>query len=67
MRAIIISFVPVMLLVSCSGLVPDVSRIVDDMTDTAVRVDLAKEIVELNDTDIEVTVKVTSKDHPQVR
>lgn len=58
----LIQVVFLLCLTSCAGMMPDIAKIVDDMTDTAVRVDLAKEITELKDTDVHVRVDIISKD-----
>jgi len=58
------SFGLCLLLSACSAIMPDVTQIIDDMTDTAIRIDIAKEAL-MQDTDIYCEVKVIQKDEPK--
>ncbi len=49
-------------LTGCASMMPDVAKIVDDMTDTSIRIDVSKEVCDMKDADVECTVRITQKD-----
>lgn len=53
-----------LVLTGCASMMPEVSKIVDDMTDTSIRIDVSKEVCDMKDADVECLVKITQKDHP---
>jgi hypothetical protein len=53
------------LLSSCSGMMPDVVKMVHDIEDTAIVVEVNRDAIQ-QDTDVEISVSVINKDPPKV-
>jgi hypothetical protein len=55
---------PFFMLPGCAGLLPDIAQVVDSIEDTAVVVEVNRDAM-VEDTDIEICVRVINKDIPK--
>ncbi len=60
----LISFIPLMLLTSCAGILPDVATITRDICDSVVSVEIDRDAIK-QDTDVHILVDVINKDQPK--
>ena len=59
----LLKFMPVVFLTGCAGIMPDVAQIVHDVEDSAIIVEVNRDAISKEQTNVKINVEVTNK-HP---